>query len=83
MSIMNDVEKTPMQSKKFLSYLISNFFSKAIIFYMVFKSSSPALITWAITASTFIDVGYILGQTALDIFVRMTLIKSKKSESDS
>jgi hypothetical protein len=65
-----------MQSKKFLAYLLSNLINKAIIFYMVFKSSPTTAVAWAITAAAFIDVGYILGQAALDGFVRMGQIKN-------
>jgi hypothetical protein len=76
MSLIKNIEKTPMQSKKFLAYLLSNLTNKAIIFYMVFNSSSTTVVAWAITAAAFIDVGYILGQAALDGFVRMGQIKN-------
>lgn len=76
MSLIKNIEKTPMQSKKFLAYLLSNLINKAIIFYMVFKSSPTTTVAWAITAAAFIDVGYILGQAALDGFVRMGQIKT-------
>lgn len=76
MSLIKNIEKTPMQSKKFLAYLLSNLINKGIIFYMVFKSSPTTTVAWAITAAAFIDVGYILGQAALDGFVRMGQIKN-------
>jgi len=76
MSLIKNIEKTPMQSKKFLAYLLSNLVNKAIIFYMVFKSSPTTTVAWAITAAAFIDVGYILGQAALDGFVSMGQIKN-------
>lgn len=76
MSLVKNIEKTPMQSKKFLAYLLSNLINKAIIFYMVFISSPTTTVVWAITAAAFIDVGYILGQAALDGFVRMGQIKN-------
>ena len=76
MSFAKNIEKTPMQSKKFLAYLLSNLISKAIIFYMVYKMAPAASVVWAITAATFIDVGYILGQAALDGFVRIAQIKT-------
>lgn len=76
MSLIKNIEKTPMQSKKFLAYLLSNLINKAIIFYMVFISSPTTVVAWAITAAAFIDVGYILGQAALDGFVRMGQIKN-------
>ena len=76
MSLIKNIEKTPMQSKKFLAYLLSNLINKAIIFYMVFISSPTTVVAWAITAAAFIDIGYILGQAALDGFVRMGQIKN-------
>lgn len=76
MSFTKNIEKTPMQSKKFLAYLLSNLINKAIIFYMVYKTVPATSIAWAITAATFIDIGYILGQAALDGFVRMAQIKT-------
>ena len=76
MSFIKNIEKTPMQSKKFLAYLLSNLINKAIIFYMVSKSAPATSVAWAITAAAFIDIGYILGQAALDGFVRMAQIKA-------
>lgn len=76
MSFIKNIEKTPMQSKKFLAYLLSNLINKALIFYMVSKAASATSIAWAITAAAFIDIGYILGQAALDGFVRMAQIKT-------
>jgi len=74
--IVSPMEKTPTQSKKFIAYMTATLISKLIILYMVHQGSSAALITWAITSAAFLDIGYILGQTALDIFVRMAHIKS-------
>jgi hypothetical protein len=76
MSFINNIEKTPIQSKKFLAYLLSNLINKAVIFYMVSKSMPTTAVAWAITAAAFIDIGYILGQAALDGFVRMAQIKT-------
>jgi hypothetical protein len=76
MSFIKNIEKTPMQSKKFLAYLLSNLINKAVIFYMVSKSTPTTAVAWAITAAAFIDIGYILGQAALDGFVRMAQIKT-------
>lgn len=90
MSIAKTIEKTPMQSKKFLAYLLSNIVNKALIFWMVQKEVSGTTIAWTVTAAAFIDIGYILGQAALDGFVRMahvkgaSIIKSKKiTKTDS
>jgi hypothetical protein len=75
MSLIKNIEKTPMQSKKFLAYLFANLINKALIFWMIKNNIGGATIAWAITAAAFIDVGYILGQAALDGFVRMAQIK--------
>ena len=88
MSLAKTIEKTPMQSKKFLAYLLSNIINKLIIFWMIQNGVSGTTIAWTVTAAAFIDIGYILGQAALDGFVRMAQIKEpfKKSplqESDS
>jgi len=84
MSILKTVEKTPMQSKKFLAYLLSNIVNKVLIFWMVTKDVSGTTIAWTVTAAAFIDIGYILGQAALDGFVRMAQIKTplKKVEDE-
>ncbi len=76
MSIAKELEKTPLQSKKFIAYVFANIINKFLIFWMIQKDISPTTIAWAVSASVFIDVGYILGQSALDIFVRMTHIKT-------
>lgn len=76
MSLAKSIEKTPMQSKKFLAYLFANLINKIIIFWMIQKGIGGTTIAWAITAAAFIDIGYILGQAALDGFVRMAHIKS-------
>jgi hypothetical protein len=85
MSILKTVEKTPLHSKKFLAYLLSNIANKALIFWMVTKDTSGTTIAWTVTAAAFIDIGYILGQAALDGFVRMAQIKTplKKVEDDA
>ncbi len=84
MSITKDLEKAPLQSKKFIAYIFSNIINKFLIFWMVQKDISATTIAWSVFASVFIDVGYILGQSALDIFVRMARInKIGESEKES
>ena len=85
MSLAKTIEKAPMQSKKFLAYLLSNIINKIIIFWMVQKNIGGTTIAWTVTAAAFIDIGYILGQAALDGFVRMAQIKGpfkNKKESE-
>lgn len=77
MSFSKTIEKTPMQSKKFLAYLFSNLINKILIFWMIQNDVGGTTVAWAVTAAAFIDIGYILGQAALDGFVRMANIKSQ------
>lgn len=74
---MKSLEKTPLASKKFIAYLISNLGSKMLLFWMVGKNESDVVIMMMITASAFIDVGYILGQAALDKYVRIASINAQ------
>lgn len=78
MGIISNIEKTPLQSKKFLAYLLSNIGSKTLLFWMVSNNSSDFVIMSTVTAAAFIDVGYILGQAALDKYVRVASMQ--KSE---
>jgi hypothetical protein len=71
MNLISQVEKSPMQSKKFLAYLLSNLGSKILTFWMVEKGVDNVTLITIITATAFIDVGYILGQAALDKYVRV------------
>ena len=65
-------EKLPLKSKKFIAYLISEFGWKFLIFYVILEYKNKidhfafmVLVAMIIT-SGFIQVGYILGQVALD-----------------
>jgi len=80
MRALTEIEKTPLQSKKFIAYLISNLGSKALIFWMVSKDEGDVVLMTMVTAAAFIDVGYILGQTALDKYVRIASMGSEKGE---
>jgi len=68
---MKALEKTPLASKKFIAYLISNLSSKMLLFWMVGKDTGDIITVSMIIASMFIDIGYILGQAALDKYVRV------------
>ncbi len=78
MGVISNIEKTPLQSKKFLAYLLSNIGSKALLFWMVSNDASNLVIVTTVTAAAFIDVGYILGQAALDKYVRVASIEKKE-----
>jgi hypothetical protein len=78
MGVITDIEKTPLQSKKFLAYLLSNISTKALLFWMIYKGAPDLVTITTITAAAFIDVGYILGQAALDKYVRVASITKKE-----
>ncbi len=80
MRAMSEIEKAPLQSKKFIAYLVSNLGSKALLFWMVSKGSDNVSIISMITAAAFIDIGYILGQAALDKYVRVASLNKEKAE---
>lgn len=82
-------DKLPLQSKKFIAYLISDFGWKVIILYMLvnLKSSlAPSDLTFLLTVvitSGVIQIGYILGQSALDKYLHAAvniLDKDNKNE---
>lgn len=76
-----DYEKSPLQSKKFLAYLFSNISMKIYMFYATMKAEGDFIIVSAIFCSVFLDVGYILGQSSLDRYVRMAKIAASANES--
>jgi positive regulator of sigma E activity len=77
MKILTIIEKSPLQSKKFVAYFISNIGSKLLMAWMVTKQASSTTMVAAIIAAAFIDIGYILGQAALDRYVRVMAIRGK------
>ena len=79
---MKALEKTPLSSKKFIAYLISNLGSKVLLFWMVTRSESDMVIISTVTAASFIDIGYILGQAALDKYVRVASLGKEEETSD-
>jgi len=88
------LDKAPMKSKKFIAYLIADIGWKVIILYMLMHLKSKIetseltfLLTVVITSGV-IQIGYILGQTALDKYISAAVEifdkdddkKEKKSE---
>ena len=73
MNVMLD--KTPMKSKKFIAYMTSEFGWKAILFYLLYHLQgkldhySLVMLMTVVITSGFIQIGYILGQAALDKYV--------------
>lgn len=80
---MKDLEKRPSSSKKFIAFLISIIGWMIILVLMIFKGTSSLSIMATVIVSGFISVGYILGQAALDKYVRMATILKSESELDS
>tara|TARA_Y100001973_G_C5098300_1_gene281278 strand:- start:427 stop:666 length:240 start_codon:yes stop_codon:yes gene_type:complete len=79
------MDKTPLQSKKFIAYLIADFGWKIIFLYILFQTKSKydyysftIMLTLLIT-SGFIQIGYILGQAALDRYITL-LEKAKQTK---
>ncbi len=79
-----DIVELPLQSKKFLAYIISELGWKVIIFYILYKVDNKidtqvmTLLITIVVTSGFIQIGYILGQVALDKYIELTRKKSDK-----
>lgn len=78
MNAVDQIEKAPLSSKKFVAYVMSNILMKIFLFSMLKYGTSEAVMICAILSSSFVDVGYILGQAALDKYVRVASVQSKK-----
>ncbi len=82
------MHKTPLKSKKFIAYLISDIGWKLVIFYVLYKQSDniqPTATTLLLAlafVNGFMQAGYILGQAALDRYVQMTEAAYKKDKSE-
>ena len=81
------LDKTPLKSKKFIAYLIADFGWKIVILYMLTHLQSklqPEELTFLLTVvitSGIIQIGYILGQAALDKYVKVSeALTDKKQE---
>ena len=68
-------DKLPLKSKKFLAYLIADIGWKILMFYVIWEYQTKiehyafmVLVTMIVT-SGFIQIGYILGQAALDKYM--------------
>ena len=77
-------DKLPLKSKKFIAYIIADMGWKLCILYMLyshaekFAGSSASVMLTMVLVSGFVQVGYILGQAALDKYVNMTADKDNK-----
>lgn len=82
-------DKTPLKSKKFLAYLLADLGWKAIILYMLMHLQSkldPEELTFLLTVvitSGIIQIGYILGQAALDRYISAAVDIFDKDEKNN
>ena len=80
-------DKLPLKSKKFIAYLIADVGWKACILFMLyshadkFAGSSATVMLTMVLVSGFVQVGYILGQAALDKYVSMANDADKKDNT--
>jgi len=78
------MEKRPIESKKFLSFLIAELTWKAaiVILLLANRESIPVGVLTIglaiVIVAGFVEVGYILGQASLDRFVRVAEITAEK-----
>lgn len=82
------MDKLPLKSKKFVAYLIADLGWKIALFYTLFQLKgqfehySFMLLTTMIVVAGFIQVGYILGQAALDKYLVLNdNLPNKKKEN--
>ena len=73
------LDKLPLKSKKFLAYLIADIGWKILMFYVIWEYQTKiehyafmVLVTMIVT-SGFIQIGYILGQAALDKYTTVAV----------
>ena len=74
------MEKLPLSSKKFLAYLIADIGWKIILGVLIWKNcegENQVLLLSIVCISGFVQTGYILGQAALDRYVRIAQITAK------
>jgi len=80
-------DKLPLKSKKFLAYLIADLGWKVLMFVVVWEYKNQidhygfmVLVTLIVT-SGFIQIGYILGQAALDKYTHVAVAALEKEKS--
>ena len=83
------MDKLPLKSKKFLAYIMAEFTWKVLIFYVIYEYSTKiehyaflVLLSMIIT-SGFIQIGYILGQAALDKYTHIATTAIDKDPTPS
>lgn len=88
---MSKDSQKPMQSKKFIAYLVSELTTKAGMFYMLMHLQSKldweelALLVGMLVSSSGLTIGYVLGQASLDKYLSAAveiLDKDHKEKKD-
>ena len=80
------LDKTPLKSKKFIAYLIADIGWKIIILYMLMhlkakiEAGELTLLLTVVITSGIIQIGYILGQVALDKYINAAVDIFDKDE---
>lgn len=86
--LLNLFDKVPIQSKKFLAYLISEFGWKISLFFCLFNYRAKVdiynliLMISIIIVSAFIQIGYILGHVALDKYIKVAEVARGDDDED-
>ena len=79
-------DKMPLKSKKFIAYLLAEFGWKIIILFLLYQIQGKidhytlVLLVTTVIVSGFIQIGYILGQAALDKYVNAAVDIFDKDE---
>tara|TARA_B100000424_G_scaffold271371_1_gene273828 strand:- start:540 stop:836 length:297 start_codon:yes stop_codon:yes gene_type:complete len=82
-------DKLPLKSKKFLAYLIADIGWKILMFYVIWEYQTKIehyafmVIVTMIVTSGFIQIGYILGQAALDKYTHVATTALDRNENQS
>ena len=80
-------DKMPLKSKKFIAYLLAEFGWKLIILFLLYQIQGKidhytlVLLVTTVIVSGFIQIGYILGQAALDKYVNAAVDIFDKDEN--
>ena len=81
-------DKLPLQSKKFLAYLIADIGWKILMFYVVWEYKTKIdryaflILVSMIVTTGFIQIGYILGQAFIDRYVMIALAAIDRDDED-
>jgi hypothetical protein len=82
------VESSPMQSKKFVAYLVAELTWKILAGLVLFwgKDSIPqsvfVVLLAIILVAGFVETGYILGQVSIDKFIQLAAIVKDKNPTE-